>query len=125
MSPPEFWIVAGPNGAGKTTCVQKEPISRLLPDVQFLNPDDLTLAKLEPPVIKGSLTHPLTFRRDFSWHPQTKCPPGRCGNRERRGDWSRNSPELCQVPGSSGDNSFGGRVCRPDLCRIVLSVDCP
>jgi predicted ABC-type ATPase len=43
---PELWIVAGPNGAGKTTCVQKEPISEILPGVRFLNPDDRTLAKL-------------------------------------------------------------------------------
>lgn len=40
--PPELWIVAGPNGAGKTTCVQAEPISRILPAVRFLNPDDVT-----------------------------------------------------------------------------------
>jgi hypothetical protein len=46
MAAPEFWIVAGPNGAGKTTCVQKEPISGLLPDIAFSNPDDRTLAKL-------------------------------------------------------------------------------
>ena len=46
MQLPEFWMVAGPNGAGKTTCVQKEPISHLLPNVTFLNPDDRALAKL-------------------------------------------------------------------------------
>ena len=46
MAEPELWIVAGPNGAGKTTCVQKEPISHLLPDVTFFNPDDRTLVKL-------------------------------------------------------------------------------
>ncbi len=46
ITAPEFWIVAGPNGAGKTTCVQKEPIASLLPNVSFINPDDLTLRKL-------------------------------------------------------------------------------
>lgn len=46
MPVPEFWIVAGPNGAGKTTTVQREPIAGWLPDVTFLNPDDLTLQKL-------------------------------------------------------------------------------
>ena len=39
---PELWIVAGPNGAGKTTCVQAEPIRDILPQVRFLNPDDVT-----------------------------------------------------------------------------------
>jgi predicted ABC-type ATPase len=43
---PELWIVAGPNGAGKTTCAKAKPISDLLPDVPFLNPDDRTLVKL-------------------------------------------------------------------------------
>jgi len=43
---PEFWLVAGPNGAGKTTCVQRERIAKLIPSATFLNPDDLTLAKL-------------------------------------------------------------------------------
>jgi predicted ABC-type ATPase len=42
----EFWIVAGPNGAGKTTCVQAEPIRNLIPNVRFLNPDDLTKTML-------------------------------------------------------------------------------
>ena len=46
MQVPQLWIVAGPNGAGKTTCVQKEPISQILPSVTFLNPDNLTLEKL-------------------------------------------------------------------------------
>lgn len=46
MPCPELWIVAGPNGAGKTTCVQREPISVLLPNVPFLNPDARTLVKL-------------------------------------------------------------------------------
>lgn len=38
----ELWIVAGPNGAGKTTCVQAEPIRSILPNIRFLNPDDVT-----------------------------------------------------------------------------------
>ena len=41
-----FWIVAGPNGAGKTTTVQKEPIGSLIPDVTFLNPDNITLIQI-------------------------------------------------------------------------------
>ena len=53
MSLPELWIVAGPNGAGKTTCVQKEPISQLLPNVTFFNPDDRTLAKLRSHGFQG------------------------------------------------------------------------
>jgi predicted ABC-type ATPase len=47
MAHPTLWIVAGPNGAGKTTCVQKQPISAILPNVTFFNPDDLTLHKLQ------------------------------------------------------------------------------
>ncbi len=47
VSSPELWIVAGPNGAGKTTCVQSEPISGILPNVTFLNPDDRTLTELK------------------------------------------------------------------------------
>lgn len=46
MERPELWIVAGPNGAGKTTLTRTEPISRLLPHVRFLNPDEFTLQKL-------------------------------------------------------------------------------
>lgn len=47
MSHPEFWIIAGPNGAGKTTSVSREPISSILSDVAFLNPDARTLIKLQ------------------------------------------------------------------------------
>lgn len=47
MSGPVFWIIAGPNGAGKTTLVQSGPISQVLADVTFLNPDDVTLAMLQ------------------------------------------------------------------------------
>jgi predicted ABC-type ATPase len=57
--PPELWIVAGPNGAGKTTCVQKEPISGLLPGVRFLNPDDRTLTKLRGAGYGGFADAPL------------------------------------------------------------------
>lgn len=38
---PDFWIVAGPNGAGKTTLVSKGPLSQLLSNVIFSNPDEL------------------------------------------------------------------------------------
>lgn len=62
MSPPEFWIVAGPNGAGKTTCVQKQPISDLLPGIRFLNPDDLTLAKLQAAGYRGFADAPLDLQ---------------------------------------------------------------
>ncbi len=41
MAQPELWIVSGPNGAGKSTLVQAHPIRDLLPQVRFLNPDDL------------------------------------------------------------------------------------
>lgn len=44
---PEFWIIAGPNGAGKTTTVQRLPIARLLANIPFLNPDAVTLSKLQ------------------------------------------------------------------------------
>lgn len=48
MTPkPVFWLIAGPNGAGKTTIVQRGPISELLKDVTFLNPDDMALEKLK------------------------------------------------------------------------------
>src|SRR5689334_5846256 len=46
MSNPTFWIVAGPNGAGKTTLAQSGPISELVKDVEFLNPDDVSLEML-------------------------------------------------------------------------------
>jgi len=46
MRKPTFWIVAGPNGAGKTTLVQSSPISALLADVEFVNPDDISLQRL-------------------------------------------------------------------------------
>jgi len=59
LRPPEFWIVAGPNGAGKTTCVQKEPISNLLPAVRFLNPDDFTLTKLRATGYAGFADAPV------------------------------------------------------------------
>jgi predicted ABC-type ATPase len=62
MKVPEFWIVAGPNGAGKTTCVQKEPISHLLPDVTFLNPDDRTLAKLRTVGYQGFADAPTPIQ---------------------------------------------------------------
>lgn len=56
---PQLWIVAGPNGAGKTTCVQKEPIASLLPNVPFLNPDDITRAKLIASGYTGFADAPL------------------------------------------------------------------
>ena len=59
MHAPELWIVAGPNGAGKTTCVQKEPISKLLPGVTFLNPDDRTLTKLRAAGYRGFVDAPV------------------------------------------------------------------
>ena len=59
MIAPQFWIVAGPNGAGKTTCVQKEPISSLLPEVTFLNPDDRTLSKLQAIGYQGFIDAPV------------------------------------------------------------------
>ncbi len=59
MKLPQFWIVAGPNGAGKTTCVQKEPISSLLPPVTFFNPDDRTLLKLRSLNYRGFVDAPL------------------------------------------------------------------
>lgn len=59
MKCPEFWTVAGPNGAGKTTCVQKEPISQILPNVTFHNPDDRTLLKLRSLGYQGFGDAPL------------------------------------------------------------------
>lgn len=46
MNNATFWIVAGPNGAGKTTLVQSGPIAELVRDVEFLNPDDVSLLML-------------------------------------------------------------------------------
>jgi predicted ABC-type ATPase len=65
MTPPEFWIIAGPNGAGKTTCAQKAPISQLLPDVRFLNPDDLTLTKLRTAGYHSFADSPLDIQSQF------------------------------------------------------------
>jgi predicted ABC-type ATPase len=59
MAVPILWLVAGPNGAGKTTSVQKEPISLLLPNVSFLNPDDRTLAKLRMHGFQGFADAPF------------------------------------------------------------------
>lgn len=60
---PEFWIVAGPNGAGKTTCVQLEPISAILPDVKFLNPDNLTLDKIKAAGHVGFADAPIDLQK--------------------------------------------------------------
>ena len=65
MSSPELWIVAGPNGAGKTTCVKKGPISILLPDVSFFNPDDRTLEKLQASGYRGFIDAPLDLQTNF------------------------------------------------------------
>jgi predicted ABC-type ATPase len=62
MSHPELWIVAGPNGAGKTTCVQREPISAILPNIPFLNPDDKTLQKLKTHGYSGFRDTPLDLQ---------------------------------------------------------------
>ena len=59
MSYPEFWIIAGPNGAGKTTGVSREPISLILPDVAFLNPDARTLLKLQAHGYQGFADAPI------------------------------------------------------------------
>jgi predicted ABC-type ATPase len=59
MSVPELWIIAGPNGAGKTTCAKAEPISALLPNVTFFNPDDRTLAKLRAAGFQGFQDGPV------------------------------------------------------------------
>lgn len=59
IPPPSFWIVAGPNGAGKTTCVQSEPISRLIANTPFLNPDDITKQKLIAQGYSGFDTVPV------------------------------------------------------------------
>ena len=59
MSYPEFWIIAGPNGAGKTTCVKTKPIADLLPDVDFLNPDERTLFKLRSLSYQGFSDAPV------------------------------------------------------------------
>ncbi len=39
---PEFWIIAGVNGAGKTTTVKNTKAGRLIGDIVYLNPDELT-----------------------------------------------------------------------------------
>jgi predicted ABC-type ATPase len=62
MTVPEFWIVAGPNGAGKTTCVKSAPISSLLPNVQFLNPDERTLSKLQSLGYQGFVDSPANVQ---------------------------------------------------------------
>jgi predicted ABC-type ATPase len=58
MNPPVLWIVGGPNGAGKTSCVQKKPISLIIPGISFLNPDDRTLAKLRAAGYSGFTDSP-------------------------------------------------------------------
>lgn len=79
MPPPELWIVAGPNGAGKTTCVQKEPISALLPGVTFLNPDDRTRAKLRAAGYGGFADVPPGFSQVTSSTRRTTLPENLIG----------------------------------------------
>lgn len=40
---PEFWIIAGVNGSGKTTTVKNSKAGRLIGDVTYLNPDEITI----------------------------------------------------------------------------------
>lgn len=65
MSAPELWIIAGPNGAGKTTCAKKKPISDLLPDVVFFNPDERTLSKLLSAGYEGFQDAPIDAQTRF------------------------------------------------------------
>lgn len=65
MAVPQLWIVAGPNGAGKTTCVQRKPIRDLLPDIPFLNPDAITLKKLQARQIIGFADAPSDLLRSL------------------------------------------------------------
>jgi predicted ABC-type ATPase len=62
MAVSTLWIVAGPNGAGKTTCVQKEPISTLIPELRFTNPDDRTLEKLRAHGFQGFADAPVDLQ---------------------------------------------------------------
>lgn len=62
---PALWIIAGPNGAGKTTCAQKEPILRLLPGVQFYNPDNVTLNKLQARGYQGFRDAPVEVQTEL------------------------------------------------------------
>lgn len=49
---PQFWIIAGVNGAGKTTTVKDTLFGRLIGDITYLNPDEITadLVKSNPGV---------------------------------------------------------------------------
>ncbi len=65
MTTPELWIIAGPNGAGKTTCVKTKPISDLLPDLAFFNPDERTLMKLHSAGYQGFPDAPIDVQTRF------------------------------------------------------------
>lgn len=53
---PQLWIIAGPNGSGKSTLV--ESYFKFLPDIPFINPDNIA-RKLEP----NNTTHPSTITK--------------------------------------------------------------
>jgi predicted ABC-type ATPase len=65
MPLPELWIVAGPNGAGKSTAVQRVPIESILPGVQIINPDNLTLQKLTAKGFSGFEHTPIEVLDDL------------------------------------------------------------
>ena len=63
MSKPWLWMLAGPNGSGKTSRSQGSPIQALIPGVEFLNPDDVTLKKLLALGYAGFHDAPLSVQR--------------------------------------------------------------
>lgn len=65
MSRPWLWILAGPNGSGKTSFAQAPSNQSLIPDVEFLNPDDVTKQKLISQGYQGFHDSPLELQRSL------------------------------------------------------------
>ena len=60
---PKLWLVGGPNGSGKSTVVQAAPIQRVLPGIQFWNPDSLAKQDLQSLGYNGFSDTPLPEQR--------------------------------------------------------------
>lgn len=65
MMPSWLWMLAGPNGCGKTSRAQAFPIQSLIPDVEFLNPDDATKQKLISQGYQGFHDSPSELQRSL------------------------------------------------------------
>ena len=65
MSKPELWLIAGPNGAGKSTIVgeHRHLLSKLVPEVTFINPDEHARRLLIAQGYRGFADAPLPVQK--------------------------------------------------------------